>query len=204
MAPKFRRLLRLFVWNLLISIAVSCIIWKFALGRNFNIGSGYVEIDFLNILGIVFTITGLVYTLFQIAELPTRAELIEKTTTEVNKQNFRWVAIERCLAIKEAIQTLQRRINTEPLFSEDVLNGYIITLQDSLNSLNTILIYQKGLASGPIIDCNNCVTLLKEIRDDAYRVIEERSYPSFKKQTFNAKVESFLHMIIQHEAVLKS
>jgi hypothetical protein len=197
------RLFRLLGLNTLISVLLSAFIWKFALQRDFNLRFGAVEIDFLNILGIVFTIIGLVYTFLQIADLPTREELIAKATENANRENFRWNATLGCVAIKGSMQTLQSRVNTELSFSEKVLSEYVNILNESFNTLTAILIYQKGLKQGPLIDCEKCVTLLKETRDETYKVIEEKSYASFKKQTFNGKIETIRLMIVQHEADLK-
>ena len=204
MRKTWKRLLKYIGWNLVVSFTVSGVIWKFVLGRNFNLHWGYMEIDFFNTLGVAFTIIGLMIALYQIAELQSRQEVIAATTTEVKRQAFKLNALDHYFSIRSKTKDLQRRITQETSFSDRTVNGYIELLTDCVNSLNSILEYQKKLGSDPIIDCEKCVTLLSEIRADAYKVVEERSYPSFKKQTFILKLGEALKIMNEHEANLKS
>jgi hypothetical protein len=190
--------------NALISLVLSCIFWKVIFGKDFNIHRGYLEIDFFNTVGVVFTIIGLGIALYQIAELRTQQEIIRSTTETVNLQNFKITAYERCLFIKQQIEILQQRVIKEVSFSESILNEYIEILNSCINSLTTIEVYQNSLNAGSLMDCKKCLTLLAEIRSDTFKVIEEKSYPSFKKQSFNTKVGLALKRIFEHETKLKS
>ena len=197
------RFLLLFVGNFVISLVLSCLIWQYALGRELNLKGENLDLDFFNVLGVVFTIIGLGIAIYQIAELRSRQHVIEETTKDVKKQGFKLNALERYLGIRSQLESLQRRINSEVSFEEKVISKYADLVTSCVNSLNTIIEYQKALTTGPIIDCEKCVTLLSDMRGALYKVIEERSYASFKKQTFIINISEALKVVSQHEANLK-
>lgn len=192
-----------FVGNFVISLALSCLIWQYALGRPLNLKGKDLDLDFFNVLGVVFTIIGLGIAIYQIAELRSRQQVIEETTKDVKLQGFKLNALERYLGIRSQLESLQRRINSEASFEEKVISRYVEVATSCVNSLNTIIEYQKALTTDPIIDCEKCVTLLSDMRVALYKVIEERSYASFKKQTFIVIISEALKVVSQHEANLK-
>jgi hypothetical protein len=204
MGKTGKRFWKFFWLNLVISLLLSGLIWKFVLGKTFNLHRSYIEIDFFNTVGVVFTIIGLMIALYQIAELRTRQEIIAEANRVEKERTFRLNALERYSGIKEKAEGLQKRITKERSFTAKGLNEYIELLSDCINSLNTILEYQNSLKSDPVIDCDKCVTLLSEIRVDACKVVEESSYASFKKQTFIGKLGEALKIMSAHEAKLKS
>jgi hypothetical protein len=204
MERTWPRFLLLLFGNLLASILLSCLVWRYVLGRKHTLQGKYLDIDFFNTLGVAFTIIGLGIAIYQIAELRGRQTIIEQTTDEVKIQGFKFAALERYLAIRNQLEALQRRINSEGTFAEKALSKYADVLTYCINSLNTILESQRTLTGNPIIDCEKCVTLLSAIREDLYKTIEERAYASFKKRTFIANIDSALIIVSRHEASLKS
>jgi cytochrome bd-type quinol oxidase subunit 2 len=78
-----------FVESLALSTILSGAIWKWVLGRPFNWGGDYIELDFINLVGIAFAVVGLLIALYQIADLQSRQQLVAKTKMDAAVQNFK-------------------------------------------------------------------------------------------------------------------
>lgn len=193
-----------FLESLVLSTIASGAIWKWILGRPFNWGGDHIELDFINLVGIAFAVVGLLIALYQIADLQSRQELVSKTKMDAAVQNFKMNSLERCLQVKQNINILQSRVNLERDFTKKVLNGYAQLLTECLNDLITIEIYQKNCSFPPIIDCQNCVTLLSVAREDIYRIIQENAFPSFNRQSFLNELDRTLKLVLDHESILKN
>lgn len=204
MGITWKRFWKLFLSNLGISLILSCGIWKWVLGKDFNIGFYYINIDFFNTLGVVFTIIGLIIAIFQIAELRTQQEIRQQTIEQFKIHYFKTDAIYNLGFVKPKVQLLQQEINGEFQFSEAIIYSYI----ESLNSVNHILgninSQQQNIGCDVIIECGKLITLLEEIDGDLHNVATQKSFTSFPKQHFNSKIGELITSISDCEAKLKS
>jgi hypothetical protein len=197
--PKLRWLIGL---NALFSSVVTCLIWKFVFQRDFNIDLGRpLEIDFFNTLGVAFTIIGLAIALFQIAELQSEKEIREEATKQANKSHFLNDARREIPLILAQVKDLQVRINND-VYSVEVIHGYINQTNDFENRLLSIKDRQLQLGGDPIIDCENCVTLIGDFRTDLYNAVEGQTLVIFKKSNINSKVVPIIRKLSEFESVL--
>jgi hypothetical protein len=197
--PKLRRLIGL---NALFSMLVTCLIWKLLFQRDFNIRLGRpLEIDFFNTLGVAFTIIGLGIALFQIAELRSENEIREEATKQANKSHFLNDARREIPLILAQVKDLQFRINND-VYSLEIVYGYINQTNDFENRLLSIRDRQLQLEGEPIIDCENCVTLIGDFRTDLYNLVEGQTLVIFKKSNINSKVVPIIRKLSELESIL--
>jgi hypothetical protein len=199
--PRFGRLLAL---NAVVSLIATCIIWKWIFGKDFNLLQGYISIDFFNTLGVVFTIIGLAIALYQIAALRTENEIRVETAREVNRNNFMNEARQEIALLHKNMKDLQVRFNDDS-YSRDTIKGFIIETNGFEQTLIKLHHHQDRLQSDAIIDCQNCVTLVSDLRSDLYKTIEGRhAQVIFRKSNFNAKIGAIINLVSAFESTLNA
>ena|SRR5450432_644738 len=197
--PKLKRLIGL---NALVSLLVTSLIWKFLFRRDFSIHrGGPLEIDFFNTLGVTFTIIGLGIALFQIAELRSENEIREEATKQANQIHFLNEARQDIPLILRQGKQLQIRINSD-VYSPETIYGYINQTNDFENRLLRIRDRQLQLGEDPIIDCENCVTLIGDFRTDLYNLVEGQTLVIFKRSNINSKVIPIIRKLSELESIL--
>lgn len=197
--PKLRRLLGL---NTVVSLIATCIIWKWIFGKDFSFFQGYLSIDFFNTLGVVFTIIGLAIALYQIAALRTENEIRAETEKAVNRANFLNEARGEIAVLHHKMKDLQIQFNVDG-FSKDTINSFINETNTFEHILTKLHHHQGRIQSTPIIDCENCVTLIEDLRSDLYNSIKGRQV-IFKKNSFNAKIGAVITLISAFESTLNA
>ncbi|MDQ2719713.1 MAG: hypothetical protein M3Z26_08150 [Bacteroidota bacterium] len=183
------------------SFFFSMIIWKW-FGKNYNISFGLLEVDFFNTLFATFGMAGLVMAIYQIVELRNENEIKNATTIEVKTTKFKQESLINCERVKGGLEQLRKRILNDN-FDDSVINGYINELYAFKDVWDAILIERQNLTEEPFEVCNNCLTSISELINDLFKVIDEKSFLVFKRQSVIEKISEINKNILSCENKFK-
>lgn len=88
------------------------------------------------------------------------------------------------------------------IYSIDIIQSYINKLVDFEGILNKIHHRQRQLKCAPIIDCENCVTLIQDLQKDMIEDIKDTSFKTFRKNYYNAKLAAILKKVSEFDSIL--
>jgi hypothetical protein len=198
------------IWNkikwyilivLLITATVSALFWLW-FGKDLTVRFTYLEVDFFNTVCGILTIIGLIIALYQISEIKTEEEIVEKTIAATHKKAFTDESISKFAILKSQLQELQSRMAND-IYSAEVIKNYSEIFTKVIEEIKETNIRQKIL-SNPIIVCDNFVPLLEALLNECDRMIAKREYGKFKKTFFRTKLSKIIELISECEQQLKN
>lgn len=202
MTAKNKKRFRIFLLLLFAgSFLFSMIVWKW-FGRNYNISFGLLEVDFFNTLFATFGMAGLVIAIYQIAELRDENEIKNETIIEVKTTKFKQESLIHCVRVKGGLEQLRKKILNDN-FDSSTINGYINDLCTFKDVWDAILIERENLTREPFEECNNCLTSISELINDLFKVIDEKSFLVFKRQSVIEKISEINKNILSCENKFK-
>jgi hypothetical protein len=189
--------------NLMVSLVVTCLIWKVVFLKEFHLFQGSLSVDFFNTLGVVFTIIGLIIAIYQIAVLRTENEIRIEAEKAVHRANFINEARRKIVLIHQRMMELQELFNGNS-YSQETVVEFIKETNHIEHVLTELHFHQERITTIPIIDCENCVNLIKDLRDDLYKSLRSGGQVIIKKNSFNSKMGAIIRKLTSFEFSLNA
>lgn len=197
-----KRLFWLLFLNFIVSFLLTIIIWTRS-GRPLVLNGKFIDIDFYNTLCGTFGIVGLGIAIYQIAQLRTEQEIRQLANDQAKIDFFIKESIPKINNLSTDMRELQKSFNNG-IYSSETLNIYIARIYDFVNTLNNLEANQSSLNCDPIINCNNCVSLMSKLQNDFYNIVTKNAYHKLKKQSINAQFTTIIKSLSECETNLKS
>jgi hypothetical protein len=197
----WEKFLILFGANTIISVLLAFLFYYF-FGKEIRLTGQHLEIDFFNTVCGVFTIIGLGIAIYQIAALRKEEEIIAQTSKAFAIKHFKQMSIAPVKEVLEYLSELQGLVN-DGEYSELTLVDFIDKINHCVNIISNIDNQQISLNYGNIIDCEKCLTLLKELEEEFSRILDGNLYGDFRRRLSNEKVSDIIASVQKCDAELK-
>lgn len=172
----------LFLANTVISIGFAFLFYRL-FGKEIRLSGGPLEIDFFNTVCGIFSIIGLLIAIYQLTDLRSEREIREEARKERDISNFR---AQFTGVLQEAVRLIKELddLMNNADFNRTSFEGFLAKIDQILERFHKVEIQQVAIKCGIVVDCGNCLTLLKTLSADFREIMDANAYQSFKKNRY--------------------
>lgn len=176
------------------SLTITCIIWRWVLGRNWGFPNDFALKDFLDILGIVFAVFTVVLA---------KTQHIWKKSPKAIQKRLAKEANTYIVTVRQQLTGLKDEFNgTE--FSRRKIIRFANILTSCENQLRELQYLELNRVFGRTIDCEPCLSIISKMRTNLFVVIEnEDTNICFPKYYFNIEIENLIKRVSQLQPIVK-